>query len=274
MGRLPRIASSAASRLRAKHSVFWPPSHVANPHPITLPLREFHSLVQPFLSGFHRRFPSFRPFSGISDVDDSRAEALEKLRGMVDAWINIQNDGEFIFEDESKIDDGSSSKNATKLLSTFGLVDEWNLEDWKETEVDMVREGTKNLALGFNGEDVQGEFRRKQEGKTQPTPKAKKVFGMDEGLPPRVLVEFCESTSLADLADSDVNKLFNLRLAVSLISIFFFVHEENIYPWTLAVVDIIDIFSLQIHVFLLHNSMPMNTLNHEYLPAFSPENKH
>ena len=218
MGRLPRIACSAASRLRTKHSVFWPSSHVTNPHPITLPLPEFHSLDRPSLSGFHRILPSLRSFSGISDVDDSRAEALEKLKGMVDAWINIQNDGEFIFEDESKIDDGISN-NATKLLSTFGLVDEWNLEDWKETEVDMVREGTKNLASGFSGEDVQGEFRRKQEGKTQPIPKAKKVFGMDEGLPPRVLVEFCESTSLADLVDSDVNKLFNLRLVVSLIFI-------------------------------------------------------
>jgi hypothetical protein len=130
---------------------------------------------------------------------------------MVDAWITLTDDGDLVFDDESKAY-GHSGIIATKLASTVGLVDEWNLEDWKEAEVDMIREGTRNLAVGYSGEEVQGEFRRKGEVKAKPVPKAKKVFGMDEGLPPRVLVEFCECTSIADLSDADVNKLFNLRL--------------------------------------------------------------
>lgn len=140
-----------------------------------------------------------RSCSGSQDGDESRVEALEKLRCLVDGWI-LEGDGEGEGEGE----------HYPRLASSSGLVDEWNLEEWRDTEAEPARDGARNLLQGHPEEEAQEIANRRGEAQTPSWMRGKKVFGMDKDLPPRVLVEFTEATSLANLTASDANKLFTL----------------------------------------------------------------
>lgn len=168
-----------------------------------LRLRELHRVLQgdPGTSSLPSLSPSFhrlqlRSCFGTQDGEESREEALEKLRGLVDGWV-LEGEAEELAEHVEQ-----------RLASSSGLLDDWNLEDWQDPKVGPLRDGTRTLVQGFS-ERFEGQEVAKI--KSEPRkPREKKVIGMDKDLPPRVLVEFTEATSLTELTSSDVNKLFTL----------------------------------------------------------------
>lgn len=168
-----------------------------------LRLRELHRVLQgdPGSSSLLRISPSFhrlqlRSCFGSQDGEESREEALEKLRGLVDGWV-LEGEAEDVVEHVEQ-----------RLASSSGLLDDWNLEDWRDPKAEPLRDGTRTLLQGFS-ERLEGQEVAKVQSEPR-KPREKKVIGMDKDLPPRVLVEFSEATSLTELTSSDVNKLFTL----------------------------------------------------------------
>lgn len=135
---------------------------------------------------------------GIQDGHESREEALEKLRGLVDGWV-LEGDADI----ENVVE-----QQQQKLSRSSGLLDDWNLEDWRDLEAEGTRGAVTSLVQEFS--QVLG---AQEQAHVQSEPhkaRVKRVSGMDKDLPPRVLVEFSEATSITELTANDVNKLFTL----------------------------------------------------------------
>ncbi|KAI5068952.1 hypothetical protein GOP47_0015253 [Adiantum capillus-veneris] len=82
------------------------------------------------------------------------------------------------------------------------------MEDWRDLEAVALRDGYTSLLQEFSqGMGAQENAQAQSEPQKA---RVKRVIGMDKDLPPRVLVEFSEATSITELSANDVNKFFRL----------------------------------------------------------------
>lgn len=172
-------------------------------HPDQMPALNFHRLQFRHCSGTQIPPEQSKGDPGKLAEELSRPVALEKLTSLVEKWI-LETD----FDMEAE----ESPKRKARLASASGMVDDWNFEDWRSPdEVDAHDKLDMQKVLQEPSEE-QGMHevdKGTQEKGTVYQRKPKRVYGMDKCLPPRVVPEFTEATSLADLTANDVNKLYN-----------------------------------------------------------------
>ncbi|MCO5558702.1 hypothetical protein L7F22_012288 [Adiantum nelumboides] len=168
--------------------------------------RSLHGVVQGDLGSLLRPRSTATPYYcsqlrtcfGTQDGDESREEALQRLRGLVDGWV---------LEGEADIEK-HVEQHEHRITRSSGLVDDWNLEDWRDPEAELLRGGFSSLLQEFP--QVTGAQETASAESEPLKARVKRVIGMEKDLPPRVLVEFSEAVSITELTANDVNKFFRL----------------------------------------------------------------